>query len=272
MRSDKPYWTAIPNFVDTDVFRPSRDETEKRELRRLSGIPEEAFVIGCVAAVKKHHKRIDYLIREFSVFAGGSGPQFLLIAGAKTNETEELQSLAAKLCPDNIKILTDVSREGMPDLYRCFDLFVLTSLFEMMPIAVLEALASGLPLITNAHPVLEWMVGSRKSEVRGRRSEGGSLPCTVSSPRDSGAGPGNTECGGAGIDMSRQGALSEFLGVLDPVWIDEHGKGARRRAEQMFSKDVVIKEYITYYEKIMGRDILQKAAKDAKGEPGRELQ
>jgi hypothetical protein len=32
----------------------------------MLGIPEDAFVVGCVAAVKKHHKRIACLIREMA--------------------------------------------------------------------------------------------------------------------------------------------------------------------------------------------------------------
>jgi len=36
---------------------------------------------------------------------------------------------------------------------------LLCSLKEMMPIALLEAIASGLPCIVNRHPVLEWITG-----------------------------------------------------------------------------------------------------------------
>jgi glycosyltransferase involved in cell wall biosynthesis len=39
------------------------------------------------------------------------------------------------------------------------DLFVLCSLKEMMPIALLEALATGLPALVSQHPVVSWMKG-----------------------------------------------------------------------------------------------------------------
>jgi glycosyltransferase involved in cell wall biosynthesis len=200
-------WTALPNFVDCAVFRPVASFAEKQAIRQSLGIPEEAFVVGCVAAVKKHHKRVDYLIREFARFcndtvapgreefeqksqraqrkgncisAGGgknhssfasfatsvqnSFPEpYLLIAGAKTEETAELIALAESLIPGRYKIMTDCSRAQMPDLLRSMDVFVLSSLFEMMPIALLEALASGLPCVVNAHPVLEWMTGAENA-------------------------------------------------------------------------------------------------------------
>jgi len=233
----------MPNFVDCAVFRPFSSEEFSRRSVLLAGlgIPEAAFVVGCVAAVKKDHKRLDYLIREFALIhnVGGAlraatGPgrsqeitvaaaerashieeeripreaakaakgnnilnmdeqdiqdgvlgdfpsesscascismfnassfPFLLIAGAKTSETLELVALAESLIPGRYKIMTDCDRARMPDLYHVMDVFVLTSLFEMMPIALLEALASGLPCLVNRHPVLEWMVGVEERSV-----------------------------------------------------------------------------------------------------------
>ena len=46
---DKPGWTAIGNFVDTEVFHPGQDPVVRQQL----GIPPGAFVVLSVAAVKK---------------------------------------------------------------------------------------------------------------------------------------------------------------------------------------------------------------------------
>src|SRR5207244_3306042 len=43
----KPTWTAIPNFIDTDLFYPGRGEVLRAEL----GIPPEALVVLTVAAI-----------------------------------------------------------------------------------------------------------------------------------------------------------------------------------------------------------------------------
>jgi glycosyltransferase involved in cell wall biosynthesis len=142
----------------------------------------------------------------------------------------------------------------MPDLYRCMDVFVLTSLFEMMPIALLEALASGLPCLVNRHPVLEWMVGT-----------GGERPETTDDrPQTPDLKARKDECGahvsrsvvssfpgGAALDMARDGALAETLAGLTPAWIADHGRLARERALRLFDKPVVIRQYVEYYERVI---------------------
>jgi len=310
-------WVAIPNFVDCEVFKPIIDGPQA--IRGKLGIPPDAFVIGCVAAVKKHHKRIDYLIREFArlanrqveleeefeqkptkptkeigYFAGGgienssscssrasvvqhSFPlPFLLIAGAKTDETDELRALAESLIPGRYKILTDCSRAQMPDLLRAMDVFVLASLFEMMPIALLEALASGLPCVVNQHPVLEWMTGVEEEksfeQKHAKDAKGGDsyafggntgslLPqqispaAAASSPlpplRTSRASVQVSSTGGEAIDMSQDGALAAALAALTPEWLALHGQQARKRAVAMFSTEAVIGQYVEYYRVVM---------------------
>jgi len=239
-----PNWVAIPNFVDTNVFHPAGSKEEKEGARRELGIPSDAFVVGTAAAVKTRHKRIDYLVREFARVSSvegrvsrgdGDAPAFLVIAGAGTEESEKLQQMAEELAPGRIKFFLDHPREHMPAFYRALDVFVLVSLFEMMPIAVLEALASGLPVIANRHPVLEWMVGAS-----GKREA------------ESGTDRGAESRGGDCIDMAEEGALAGFLAGVSPEWIQQRSDGARRRAENMFSKQAVAGEYIAYYEKIAG--------------------
>jgi glycosyltransferase involved in cell wall biosynthesis len=151
-------WTALPNFVDTDKFTPKGDD-----LRRELGIPHDCMVFGTAAAIKKHHKRIDHMLKEFCGFIKDfSGPDqlrpHLVLAGASTPETPELMRLAEENHPDLIHFLLDLPHDRMPALYRTLDVFLLTSLFEMMPIAVLESLSSSCPVISNQTPVLEWMV------------------------------------------------------------------------------------------------------------------
>lgn len=239
----KPWWTSIPNFVDTGTFRPAANGAEKLACRRRFGLPETAFIVGAVAAVKRRHKRIDYLINEFAAYVDGpvgrsmGAAPHLVIAGAATDQTEVLRKLAQLLKPERIRILTDLPRSDMPALLRCFDVFALASLFEMMPIAVLEALATGLPLVTHHHPVLQWMVGDPGNAECGMQH----AECEV----DDGM------CGGMCVDLSQEGGLAEVLAGLTPRWLTERGQGARRRAESMFSKRAVIGQYIDYYTRIL---------------------
>lgn len=53
------------------------------------------------------------------------------------------------------------------------------------------------------------------------------------------------------MDLSVEGGLVNALRDLTPEWMKQHGAGARRRAEEMFSKDAVITQYIEYYKKVI---------------------
>ena len=283
-------WTAMPNFVDCAAFHPAQTTAEKEALRASLGVPPGAFSVGCVAAVKKDHKRIDYLIHEFALYYNGGEARrrkkfeqkhakhakeengfsaeggeensslrslrasvqnsslflpYLLIAGAKTSETPELLALAESLIPGHYKIVTDCTRSLMPDLYRAMDVFVLTSLFEMMPIALLEALASGLPCHVNTHPVLEWMIGSGEDVLDVRRE---TLGADGREEKNDPPLPG-----GVAIDMSKEGALAEALAGLTPEWLILRGRQARERALQMFSIEAVIGQYVDYYKKVLAK-------------------
>ena len=277
-------WRVIPNFVDTECFCPRADK--RREIRTKLGVPENAFVIGTVAAVKKHHKRIDYLIREFAAFASQrsevrtqksedgkrtqistedrsearhpasdstptprySDTPILLIAGARTDESDELIQLANELVPGRVKTLLDLPHNEMPDVYGAMDVFVIASLFEMMSIAIAEAMASGLPVLFHSHPVLEWVVG------KDYKSETGNLSVRCGSvcggkPEDASGNVSETGTlgevsGGACVDMSKDGNLALALQNITPAWIEEKGRLARERALKMFSGGVVIEQIV----------------------------
>ena len=223
---EKPFWDVVSNFVDTDIFRPRRPagaeaghgRVAKESMRWDLAIPDQAFVVGTAAAVKRDHKRIDFLIREFGRYSRASGAApWLLVAGARTEQSDSIVDLPESMGNGQSRILFDLPREAMPAFFRTLDVFVLSSLFEMMPIAVLEALATGLPVVAHRHPVFEWLVG-----------DGGEL-----------------------IDMAQEGALAAFLAGVTSEWIAEKGRAARERAEQMFSKPAVIRDYVAYYRRVM---------------------
>ena len=156
------YWRAIPNFVDTKLFKPEEDG-QPNPYRSKFHIPEAALVLVSAAALKRHHKRCDIVIEAFGKllhdWPSGQEKPWLLMAGAATDDTPELRQLADACGEGHIQLMTNLPRSEMPDFLRAGSAFVLGSLFEMMPIALLEALATGLPLLVNNHPVMNWMAG-----------------------------------------------------------------------------------------------------------------
>jgi glycosyltransferase involved in cell wall biosynthesis len=207
-------WTAIPNFIDTTVFHPGRDDELRQELR----IPGDHLVVLTAAAIKRDHKRVDHLITEFARFLAlrPETKATLIVAGGYEAETDEVMKLGHELLGDRVRFLVRFPRHRMPALYRTADVFVLCSLFEMMPIAVLEALASGLPCLTHQHPILEWMVGP----------------------------------GGRALDMARPGALATELAHFSahPEERRAHGEMAQRHSTELFGTQHVVERLVRYYD------------------------
>jgi glycosyltransferase involved in cell wall biosynthesis len=130
---------------------------ERAALRARLRLPADRPVILSVAALNRHHKRLDYLIEEVSRL-----PQprpFLLLAGQEEAETPAVRALAAeRLAPGTYNIRTVPHRE-VADLYRASDVFVLASLGEGLPRALIEALGWGLPCLAHDYAVARFALG-----------------------------------------------------------------------------------------------------------------
>jgi glycosyltransferase involved in cell wall biosynthesis len=225
----KPAWTAIPNFIDTDLFAPGRSEALRAELR----IPQDALVILSVAAIKRQHKRVDYVIDEFARLRASRSelPAWLVIAGGREAETDAIVAEGRERLGDRVRFLVRFPRTRMPELYRAADVFALGSLKEMMPVALLEATASGLPCLVNRHPVMEWMIGPS----------------------------------GQAIDMSAPGELAAALARLLGSAAERRplGDSARRHCVENFSRDAVVDQILSYYARVANHSPTRGAATHA---------
>jgi 1,2-diacylglycerol 3-alpha-glucosyltransferase len=219
----RPTWTAIPNFIDTELFQEARPEHRAAGgIREELGIRTDAVVLLVAAAIKRGHKRIDYVLGEFAAARERRPdlPIYLVIAGGWEKETDALIAEGTRSLGDRVRFLVRFPRSRMPELYRAADLFALGSLKEMMPIALLEATASGLPCLVNRHPVMEWMIGP----------------------------------GGESLDLSRPGILADVIMRLasDPQRRGELGRLAREHCVSQFGRDRVVDQILEYYGQVMG--------------------
>ena len=136
VRVSKPV-TQIYNGVDTEVYRPGPETYMRQKL----GISEKAFVVGIVAslnAIKDHPT----LIRAFNLLRQQEPESILLIVG-NGPERSKLESLAGP------GVFFLGNRDDVPEIMRILDVFVLSSVNEGISNTILEAMATGLPVVAS---------------------------------------------------------------------------------------------------------------------------
>ncbi|HEX8054569.1 MAG TPA: glycosyltransferase [Thermoleophilaceae bacterium] len=143
-------------WIDPQV-EPVTDD-DRRAARERLGLPLDRRILLSSAALNRHHKRLDYLIEEVASLPEADRP-YVLMAGQVEEETEGLRALAReRLGPDGHDMRT-VPQRQVPELLRSADEFVLASLGEGLPRALIEALAAGLPCLTHDYGVTRYALG-----------------------------------------------------------------------------------------------------------------
>lgn len=132
---------VIPNAID--LSRAASDLTPAEARRRL-GIEPEAFVLGTIGRLeeqKGHRHLLDALAQ---LAQRGMRPRLLLI-GAGRLEQALRDQIAALGLERQVAMLG--TRDDLGDLLRAMDLFVMPSLWEGLSLAMLTAMAAGLPVV-----------------------------------------------------------------------------------------------------------------------------
>lgn len=135
---------VIRNGIDFKRFQCVSETRE--QMRNLLGISQRAFVIGHVGRFsegKNHH----FLVDVFAELCRREENVFLLMVGAgnlKAQIEKRLDSLDLKG-----KYLILSHRCDIPQLMKAMDVFVFPSLYEGLPIVLIEAQVSGLRCIVS---------------------------------------------------------------------------------------------------------------------------
>ena len=123
----------------------SEDLTQAAARKTLS-LPQEAFIFGMVAQFRPEKRHVDLIKAFHSVHRKMTNALLVLVGEGKTKE--ECRSLVKDLGIEDKVIFTGkVSQDKVPLYLKAFDVLVHTSVREGMPLAVLEGLASGLPIV-----------------------------------------------------------------------------------------------------------------------------
>ena len=120
---------------------------QRIEKRRLLSIEKDEFVIGYVGRLSEE-KGIQYLIEAGSVLKERSEPFKIVIIGDGPSR-KELEDLAKRKGLEK-KIIFIGFQNDVEKWLPTFDVFALPSLTEGTPMALLEAMAAGIPVIATA--------------------------------------------------------------------------------------------------------------------------
>lgn len=75
-------------------------------------------------------------------------PEIELTVAGCASQSEEVKAYFDAAVRGHVKVLPFIKAERMPEIYGGHDIFVFPSLVEGMPLALLEAMASGMPVVT----------------------------------------------------------------------------------------------------------------------------
>jgi glycosyltransferase involved in cell wall biosynthesis len=134
---------VVNNGIDVNTFNPDKNFKNIREELR---IPEEATLVLFLARFT-HQKQPIALLNAFIEAAKKNSNLFLLMIGDGEKKTEALEIVSSSEVKKQILLLP--FRQDVPDILAAADIFVLPSLWEGLPIALLEAMSMGKAIIAS---------------------------------------------------------------------------------------------------------------------------
>jgi glycosyltransferase involved in cell wall biosynthesis len=150
-----PASARLANGIELERFRPPRDQAEIRAARARLGLEPDALVVLCVAACVARKGWGD-LLQAIDLLPAAVGDKLVLLAATGSRPPElDLASLMGPAARARLMVLPSLGGDRLAELYRAADVFCLASHWEGLSNALLEAMASGLPVVATAvagHP------------------------------------------------------------------------------------------------------------------------
>lgn len=139
---------VIPNGIDTGWFRPVWPE-RKRELREKFGVPADVPLLGTVGRFSRQ-KNPEILYRALAQVAERAPDLHFAHLGKGELEPPVDAFLAGKPFTSRLTRIPYLANSS--EFYQMLDGFILTSLYEGLSYAALEAFACGLPAVLTDAP------------------------------------------------------------------------------------------------------------------------
>lgn len=135
----------VRNPVDANKFSPDgpralvkNDKIKVFFAGRLEERKGVTYLLGAIPKVLKNHKNVEFIVVGADTMTGPG----------KTSVLASLkQQLSDAGCLESVNFVSHVPLDKMPAYYRSADICVVPSLYENAPYTVLEAMASGKPVV-----------------------------------------------------------------------------------------------------------------------------
>ncbi len=210
---------VIHNGVDINKFKPAADKCKVKE--ELGFNPDDLAIVSVGRLYAR--KGLFTLIESMpAVIKRFKNAKFIISGKGQSDEMKKLLSHAEKLGIKNNIIFTGYYPDKkLPKLYQAADVFAFSTFYEHHPFAVLESLATGLPVVTTTV---------------------GGIPETIESGKN-----------GFLVEPFNQKQMSErILYLLEhPSEAAEMGALARRTVEERFDWRIIVKKVLKVYDETL---------------------
>ncbi len=210
---------VIHNGVDINKFKPA---INKRKVKAELGFNPNDIAIVSVGRLYARKGLFTLIESMPAVTKHFSNVKFIISGKGQSDEMNKLIAHAEKLGVKNNIIFTGYYPDKkLPKLYQAADIFAFSTFYEHHPFAVLEALATGLPVVTTTV---------------------GGIPETIDSGKN-----------GFLVEPFNPKQFSDrILYLLEhPVEAEEMGKKARKTVEEQLDWRIVVKDAMKVYDQAL---------------------
>lgn len=212
----------IYNGVDTQRFSPRTGLRSFMELEEFA--PPGTLVVGTIGRMQAVKDQLT-LVRAFIHFLdleSSARERIRLVMVGDGPLRREAQQLLRSVHAEHLAWLPG-ERADIPEITRTMDVFVLPSLAEGVSNTILEAMASGLPVVATR------VGGNPELVIEGQT--GMLVP-----PAD---------------PVAMANAIGRYL--ADPEKRIRHGRAGRKRVEERFSMEAMVNGYLSVYDSVLNK-------------------
>lgn len=149
-----------PIGLDVTSFKP--EMKDRREIRDELKISSDAFVLGYIGRIEITNKRIDVLVKAFSLFRNQADVNSCLLMVGNDGH-KKLEKMVRRMKLSSVIVLG--FRRDVKRILAGIDVFVLPSLSEGCPFSLLEAMAAEKAIIASDIPGIREVVEDGKEAL-----------------------------------------------------------------------------------------------------------